>query len=106
LKLFDVANVGFAGAVLSMANDGSALDSISKVKQAIILYGGVLTPVARLRSFDLLNATRYTYNAALSPNDGFDWHAIFCCGYVDAIDYPDTGAGWWFCKKRCVCMDV
>jgi hypothetical protein len=89
-----------AGGKLSMAYDGSALNTMAQVKQQIMLNGGVLTAMATTSAF-------YNYNG-LQPGEVFDgeipegaqpdWHAVFCFGWSDAADKP--GEGYWMCKNR------
>lgn len=84
-----------------MAYDGSAVDTVAKVKQAIMLNGGVLTALASLPAFEFLNCTT-PYDADASASEEPDWHAAFCYGWRDAAN--NTGEGWWLCKNRCGCM--
>lgn len=88
------------GTVFTMAYDGSALDTIAKVKQAIILNGGVLTALAILPAFGNLKCST-TYDVELKADEEPDWHAAFCYGWEDASN--NTGDGWWLCKNRCDC---
>jgi hypothetical protein len=81
-----------------MAYDGSALDTVAKMKQAIMLNGGVLTALARLPAFDNLNCTT-PYDAEAPADEPLDWHAVFCYGWADALN--KTGEGYWICKNRC-----
>jgi hypothetical protein len=86
-----------AGAGFSIAYDGSALDTVAKVKQAVMLSGGVLTALASSPTFQNLNCT--TYDVEASDGVEQDWHAVFCYGWADAAN--NTGEGWWLCKNRC-----
>ncbi|WIA13890.1 hypothetical protein OEZ85_002462 [Tetradesmus obliquus] len=88
-----------AGAAFSMAYDGSALDTVAKVKQAIMLDGGVRTALASLPAFEFLNCTTL-HDADASASEEPDWHAAFCYGWRDAAN--NTGEGWWLCKNSWV----
>jgi hypothetical protein len=83
-----------------MANNKRALGEVARVKQAIMLYGGVVTALAKLPSFEDLNATSYLYDVEIPEEDkcAVELHAVFCYGWSDATD--DMGGGWWLCKNR------
>eukprot|EP00775_Hariotina_reticulata_P002179 gene2179-2496_t len=88
------------GGQLQMVDSGSALDSIARIKEAILLYGGVITSMTMWSDFK-----RYPrpargapagsalalniYNRTKAPaGDGLpDLHAVFCYGWNDTSDW-------------------
>jgi hypothetical protein len=97
------------GGVLSVAYDGNALDTMAKVKEQIMLNGGVITSMAMSqRAFDSFssNATK-AYGAFTtaedlrrSAPDAVVMHAVFCYGWWDNPTKADDG--YWICKNRWV----
>jgi hypothetical protein len=78
-----------AGGVLSVVYDGNALDTMAKVKEQIMLNGGVMTSMAMSnRAFDdfVKNVTSANgpFGAAedltLAAPEGVSMHAAFCYG--------------------------
>jgi hypothetical protein len=94
---------------LSKVKDNNALvlkegDDVL-VKQAIMLYGGVMTSLASLPNvFQSLNYTNYKYDASPSEAESYDMHAVFCYGWWN--NPSQSGDGWWLCKNRCVHFSV
>jgi hypothetical protein len=91
-----------AGGALSLAYDGNALGTIARVKQQIMLHGGVLTSLAKLQSLEDYPAfsADQVYDVVVKATDQPQWHAVFCYGWADAAN--NTWEGWWLCKNRCV----
>jgi hypothetical protein len=85
-----------------MANDNNALggpaDCNARMKQAIMLYGGVVTALANVPPFEVLNYTRFMYDVQPRAEDLPVLHAVFCYGWAD--DGNSTAKGWWLCKNR------
>jgi hypothetical protein len=82
-----------------MANDGSALGSVARIKQQIVLRGGVLTSLAILPTFEAyIGAAASRIVDGEVPQDDTRWHAVFCYGYAD--DPRNNGEGYWLCKNR------
>ncbi|WIA38518.1 hypothetical protein OEZ86_001839 [Tetradesmus obliquus] len=88
---------------LSWAYDANALDSMAKVKQRIMLSGGVIASMAMsdaaFRQFQTYGAAG---DAVFAPNEDLagnpaTMHAIFCYGWWD--NPKDTVDGWWLCKN-------
>jgi hypothetical protein len=75
-----------AGGVFSMAYDGSALSSLAKIKEQIMLNGGVLTsmiigPTATFRLYDgRANGGVFDDTTVLSDARAAEPHALFCYG--------------------------
>ncbi|WIA18237.1 hypothetical protein OEZ85_009706 [Tetradesmus obliquus] len=93
-----------SGASLAWAYDANALDSMAKVKQRIMLSGGVIASMAM--SVDNALGQFRAYGAAgdavFAPNEDLasaEWtmHAIFCYGWRD--NTSNAGDGWWLCKN-------
>ncbi|WIA14333.1 hypothetical protein OEZ85_002863 [Tetradesmus obliquus] len=94
------------GAVFSVAGAGSALTTMARVKEQIMLTGGVFTSTAMsptaFSSF-LANKTAasgiFTTSEDASRLDPatITMHAVFCYGWWDS---PSTlGDGYWICKN-------
>jgi hypothetical protein len=96
-----------AGGALSIAYDGNPLDTMAKVKEQIMLSGGVMTSMAvSFTTFGdfVANTTSAdgVFAAAedLRENAQGDvlMHAVFCYGWWDnAVNEED---GYWLCKNR------
>jgi hypothetical protein len=75
-----------AGNVFSMAYDGNALSSMAKIKEHIMLNGGVLTsivisPTATFRGYDgRANGGLYDDTTDLTDARVAELHALFCYG--------------------------
>jgi hypothetical protein len=87
-----------------MANDGSALGSLARIKQQIILDGGVLTSLGISPAFESYTATSRVIDGDIPENEVPNWHAVFCYGYTD--NPRGIGEGHWLCKNRWVRMYV
>jgi hypothetical protein len=102
-----------AGGALSLAYDGNAVDTNAKVKEQIMLTGGVITSMAiSLVAFDDLINNRTGANAAFARMEDLKkaapanvWlHAVFCYSWWD--NPRNTSDGYWLCKNRCVCVHM
>jgi hypothetical protein len=89
---------------LSWANDANALDSMAKLKERIMLSGGV---IASMAMSDIEFQRFLAYGAAggvYSPTEDLSgedpvMHAVFCYGWWD--NPQNVTDGWWLCKNRC-----
>ncbi|WIA44571.1 hypothetical protein OEZ86_007296 [Tetradesmus obliquus] len=98
-----------AGGALSIANDGNALDTMAKVKEQIMLHGGVMTSLAMTDgpngAFAAFVANKTAANGAFSVAEdlrfsapgGVAMHAVFCYGWWDNPTKSDDG--YWICKN-------
>ncbi|WIA24084.1 hypothetical protein OEZ85_013692 [Tetradesmus obliquus] len=98
-----------AGGALSIANDGNALDTMAKVKEQIMLHGGVMTSLAMTDgqngAFAAFVANKTAANGAFSVAEdlrfsapgGVAMHAVFCYGWWDNPIKSDDG--YWICKN-------
>ncbi|WIA24077.1 hypothetical protein OEZ85_013685 [Tetradesmus obliquus] len=98
-----------AGGALSIANDGNALDTMAKVKEQIMLHGGVMTSLAMTDgqngAFAAFVANKTATNGAFSVAEdlrfsapgGVVMHAVFCYGWWDNPTKSDDG--YWICKN-------
>jgi hypothetical protein len=96
-----------AGGRLSMAYEGNALDTMAKVKEQIMLNGGVITSMAMgPQAFQDFINNRTGVNAAFSVAEALrttapgnvEMHAVFCYGWWD---HPrNIEEGYWLCKNR------
>uniref|UniRef100_A0A383W290 Peptidase C1A papain C-terminal domain-containing protein n=1 Tax=Tetradesmus obliquus TaxID=3088 RepID=A0A383W290_TETOB len=91
-------------APLSWAYNANALDTMAKVKQRIMLSGGVITSMAMSdAAFQQFQAYAAAGDAVYSPSDDLAsassviMHAIFCYGWWD--NATNTEEGWWLCKN-------
>jgi hypothetical protein len=92
-----------------MAYAGSALTSMAKIKEQIMLTGGVFTSLAMsLNLFGDFVANKTSTNGIFSIIEDLQsvtansvvMHAVFCYGWWDSPNNPDDG--FWLCKNRCV----
>jgi hypothetical protein len=98
-----------AAGALSFAYEGSALNTIGKIRSQIMLNGGVITSIAMSQNvFDRFKL--YTSKSAVfdttedlspsrsagAPDAAAYMHALFCYGWRDTSD----GDGHWLCKNR------
>lgn len=93
-----------------MAYDGNALDKMAKVKEQIMLNGGVLTSLAMSDgvngAFKNFKANKTAANGAFSVAEDLRMvvpssvvmHAVFCYGWWDNPVRADDG--YWICKNR------
>jgi hypothetical protein len=96
-----------AGGAFSVADAGSALTTMAKVKEQIMLTGGVMTSMAMSPTvFDRFVKYKTGANAAfttsedatkLGPSSSI-MHAVFCYGWWDSPS--SLGDGYWLCKNR------
>jgi hypothetical protein len=90
------------GGKLSIAYSGNPLPSIAKVKEQIMLNGGVTTSMA-LSLPDFQRFTNYkegVFSAMGELHSGVEgiMHAVFCFGWWDS---PQSSSdGYWLCKNR------
>jgi len=106
-----------------MVDGGNALDSLARIKEAILLYGGVITSMIIWSDFKRYpvparttpagsTLTHNIYNRTRAPageSSGFlDLHAIFCYGWNDTSDWsPEQSSfaggavlrGYLLCKN-------
>jgi hypothetical protein len=96
-----------AGGALAIAYNGNPLDTMAKVKEQMMLYGGVITSMAMsFRTFGdfVANTTAadgvFAASEDLRENSQGDvlMHAVFCYGWLDNV--ADTEDGYWLCKNR------
>ncbi|WIA40756.1 hypothetical protein OEZ86_004437 [Tetradesmus obliquus] len=90
------------GGKLSAAYNGNALKPMAKVKEQIMLTGGVITSMA-LPWADFERFTGYKQGVFLAMNElqpGTEgvMHAVFCYGWWD--DPRSSSDGYWLCKNR------
>lgn len=98
--------------MLSVAYEGNALDTMAKVKEQIMLNGGVLASLALSNgvngAFQKFVANKISANGAFSvaedlrlavPGD-VAMHAVFCYGWWDHPARAEDG--YWICKNRWV----
>jgi hypothetical protein len=100
-----------SGGVLSLAYSGSALTSMARIKEQIMLNGGVfasmaMSPAAFRRFAEYKTAANGVFTAdedarAIGKED-LVMHAVFCYGWQDNARV--VGDGYWICKNRCVCI--
>jgi hypothetical protein len=93
--------------MFSVADAGSALTTMARVKEQMMLTGGVFTSLAMsATSFDRFVANKTGANGAFTTTDDARklgpansiMHAVFCYGWWDN---PNTlGDGYWICKNR------
>ncbi|WIA36096.1 hypothetical protein OEZ86_007447 [Tetradesmus obliquus] len=86
----------------SMAYDGNSLDTMAKVKQQIMLNGGVLTSKAFGPTDSFKRYDGKAAGAVYDPSDITDGtepelHALFCYGWSDSVG--QLGEGSWLCKN-------
>ncbi|WIA34515.1 hypothetical protein OEZ86_012838 [Tetradesmus obliquus] len=93
------------GGMLSVADAGSALTTMTRVKEQIMLTGGVLASMAMSQTtFSQFVAYKTAANSIFTTNEDVSkvledvvMHAVFCCGWWDS---PSTlGDGYWICKN-------
>lgn len=89
------------GGKLSAAYNGNALKTMAKVKEQIMLTGGVITSMA-LPWADFERFTAYKQGVFLAMNElqpGTEgvMHAVFCYGWWD--DPRSSSDGYWLCKN-------
>jgi hypothetical protein len=98
---------GAAGGALAIAYNGNPLDTMAKVKEQMMLYGGVITSMAMsFRTFGdfVANTTAadgvFAASEDLRENSQGDvlMHAVFCYGWWDNV--ANTEGGYWLCKNR------
>jgi hypothetical protein len=96
-----------AGNALSVAYDGKPLDSMAKVKEQIMLTGGVMTSMAMsLQSFEAFVNNKTGANAVFTMAEDLRkafisnvaTHAAFCYSWWD--NPRNTSDGYWLCKNR------
>jgi hypothetical protein len=96
-----------AGGAFTVAYAGSALTTIARAKEQIMLTGGVMTSIAMSSSrFMDFVANRTAANGVFSANENVRvaaqqdvvMHAVFCCGWWDNPQNP--GDGYWICNNR------
>jgi hypothetical protein len=95
-----------AGYAITVANDANALGTLAKVKERIILSGGVIASMAMSRrtfnqflTFQGPETRIFTANESLISSTDVVMHAIFCYGWWD--NPTNLEDGWWLCKNRC-----
>eukprot|EP00775_Hariotina_reticulata_P005129 gene5129-5369_t len=89
-----------AGGALSIVDGGNSLDAIARVKEAIVLHGGVMTAMSvwsdfktypwsvqnsstdAQKTFIIYNTTRPPAEDSLKPEN---LHAVFCFGWKDVL---------------------
>lgn len=85
-----------AGGSLRAIDGGNALESMGRIKQQMLLHGGVLTSMVVLRDFETYPSAGggdvYSSSARVGASAGVNLHAVFCYGW------NDTGA-FWLCKN-------
>jgi hypothetical protein len=94
----------FAGGALRFSYEGNALGTQARIKEQIMLSGGVMTSVA-MSSRGANNRKFLSYvGGVLNGTDrveDVDWFlALFCYGWQD--NARDRGGGHRLCKNRCV----
>jgi hypothetical protein len=81
-----------AGGALTLANAGSALSTMAKAKEQIMLTGGVMTSIAMSQNFfrsfvDNRTGANSVFatdeDARLIASEPFFMHAVFCYGWWD-----------------------
>jgi hypothetical protein len=97
--------------MLAASNGGNALGSMAKVKERIMLSGGVMTSIAMTdetyKQLQMYKPPSKT-DAFTAPQIGADarsittMHAIFCYGWWD--NPRNVEDGYWICKNRCDCL--
>uniref|UniRef100_A0A383WKQ7 Peptidase C1A papain C-terminal domain-containing protein n=1 Tax=Tetradesmus obliquus TaxID=3088 RepID=A0A383WKQ7_TETOB len=91
-------------ASLSWAYNANALDSMAKVKERVMLSGGVIASMAMSdAAFQQFQAYGAEGDAVFAPPDDLasadtvTMHAIFCYGWWDNATNAEDG--WWLCKN-------
>eukprot|EP00775_Hariotina_reticulata_P013514 gene13514-13639_t len=111
-----------SGGALRLVDDGNALDSLSRVKEAIVLQGGVITSMIIWSNFKSYPKPKsnaggraaeqqdiYSTTQAPSgdPTDAPELHAVYCFGWNDTSPWSSnqsrfTGGslqGYFLCKN-------
>jgi hypothetical protein len=90
-----------------VANDANALGTMARVKERIMLSGGVIASMAMSgRTFKQFLAFKGPVNAVVTANESLAgtafghvvMHAVFCYGWWDNPNNLEDG--WWLCKNR------
>jgi hypothetical protein len=98
-----------AGGVLTLAYSGSALSTMARAKEQIMLTGGVMTSMAMSQTtFKSFVENRTGTNGIFAANEDVRviasapsfMHAVFCYGWRD--NPRVAGDGYWICKNRLV----
>jgi hypothetical protein len=96
-----------AGGALSIAYNGNPLNTMAKVKEQIMLYGGVITSMAMsFRTFSDFVANTTSADGVFAASEDLTrtfqgdvlMHAVFCYGWWDNVANAEDG--YWLCKNR------
>jgi hypothetical protein len=96
-----------AGGAFLVAYAGSALTTVARAKEQIMLTGGVMTSVAMSpATFKDFVANKTAASGVFSVNEDVRMaaqpdvvmHAVFCYGWWD--NPRVLGDGYWICKNR------
>jgi hypothetical protein len=95
------------GGALYAAYDGNPLDTMAKIKEQIMLNGGVITSMAMSAgAFTNFVANKTAANAVFAVSEDLRsaapavvaMHAVFCYGWWD--NPRNINDGYWLCKNR------